>query len=126
MTKQRAKRTSELLPEVRRGRLDILTIYEVSDSELDILERGSPDSLYLNFAIFLLSSAVSFTIAIFTTTPSSSVVSTIFIVFTIIGYLAGAFLALLWWRSRSSVSRCVKVIKARLPPEGTAEPLPQD
>ena len=126
MAKKREMRASEWLPEVRRARLDSLTIYEVSDSELDILERGSPDSLYLNFAIFLLSSALALTIALITTTASSFIVSTVFIVFTVVGYLGGLFLSLLWWRSRSSVSRCAKAIRNRLPPQGTAQPLPPE
>src|SRR6266545_4261098 len=40
--------------EVRRGAFAQLTIYEVAEYELEILEHGSPDSIYLNFAIFLL------------------------------------------------------------------------
>ncbi len=57
----------EFLPAVRRARIGRLNIYEVSDSELQLLERGSPESLYLNFAIFLLSAALSFLTALFTT-----------------------------------------------------------
>jgi hypothetical protein len=47
---------SELLPAIRRARIDSLDIYEVSEYELALLERGSPDCLFLNFAIFLLTS----------------------------------------------------------------------
>ena len=42
----------EFQPEIRRARFDRLTIYEVSESELEVLARGSPDSIYLNFAVF--------------------------------------------------------------------------
>ncbi len=52
--------SSEFLPAIRRARIDNLTIYEISDAELNILERGSPDSIYLNVAIALISSAISF------------------------------------------------------------------
>jgi hypothetical protein len=111
-------------PAIRRARVQTLTIYEVSDGELDLLERGSPDSLYLNFAIFLLSSAISFIIALLTTVPFSQMVTIIFVAFTIIGLIVGVFLLLLWRRSRSFRVDCIKVIRSRLPPEGIPADMP--
>ena len=58
---------SDLLPAIRRARIDRLNIYEISETELQMLERGSPESLFLNFAIFLLSSASSLLVALLTT-----------------------------------------------------------
>lgn len=57
----------KFLPAVRRARIERLDIYEISETELQILERGSPDSILLNFAIFLVSIAVSFLVALLTT-----------------------------------------------------------
>ena len=111
------------LPEIRRARFDSLTIYEVSESELDILEKGSPDSIYLNFAIFLLSVAISLTTALFTTTTTSNAAFIVFVVLTTIGYLGGVFLVILWRRNHTSVSDCAATIRKRLPPAGTAQPL---
>jgi hypothetical protein len=110
-------------PEIRRARFDKLTIYEVAESELVILEKGSPDSVYLNFAIFLLSMALSFTIALFATTTASTVILIFLIVCAVVGFLGGFFLLILWYRNRSSVSDCIKTIRGRLPPEGVPEPL---
>ena len=118
---QQASSQSTFLPEIRRGRFDKLTIYEISDTELELLERGSPDSTFLNFAIFLLSSAISFTVALFTTTITSERTFIIFVVITIIGYLGAFLLFLLWRKSHKSVSKTVETIKKRLPPEGVAE-----
>jgi hypothetical protein len=112
----------DLLPTVRRARYQQLTIYEISDSELDTLEKGSPDSLFLNFAIFLLSVAISLAVAMVTTEAKSQLTFIIFLVLTIIGFLGGAFLLILWARDRSSVSKCAKTIRDRLPPaEGIQE-----
>lgn len=118
--------SSSSMPEIRWARFETLTIYEVSDSELDTLERGSPDSLFLNFAIFLLSSAVSISIALMTTSPNSLLVTIAFVAFAIIGYLAGAFLLLLWRRSRSARLDCINTIRSRLPPEGIPADMPID
>ena len=44
---------------VRRGRVESVDLYEIKDTELDTLEKGTPADLQLNFAIFLLSLAFS-------------------------------------------------------------------
>jgi hypothetical protein len=117
-----SERPSPSLPpvEVRRGAYARLTIYEVEESELEILAQGSPDSLYLNFAILLLSVAISFLISLLTATISNKVF-TIFVVIATVGFIVGAFLLILWVKKRKSVSELVKKIKERLPAEGIQE-----
>ena len=56
----------ETIP-VRRGRVDSIDLYEVTEDELQELERGGEASNYLNFALALSSIAVSFSIALGTT-----------------------------------------------------------
>ena len=118
--------SSEFFLEIRRARLSRLIVYDVSESELEILERGSPDSLFLNFSVFLISSAISFTISLLTTNFPTQSVFTVFVVFTIIGYVGGIFLLLLWRRNHTSVKNCVETIRRRLPPEGVQQPLDVD
>jgi hypothetical protein len=77
----------------------------------------------LNIAIALLSSAVSLTATLLTVHIASIPAYVIFVVFTIVGYVVGITLILLWYRSRNSVSDCIKIIRKRLPPEGTVQPL---
>jgi hypothetical protein len=113
---------SELLPAIRRARIDSLNIYEVSESELALLERGSPDSLFLNFAVFLLSSALSLLVALLTTTITSSRTFTVFVVFTVTGVVGGLFLLLLWLRNRQSTAAVFAQIRRRMPPEGVPAP----
>lgn len=115
--------TSEFLPEIRRARFEKLTIYEVSDSELDILAKGSPDSTYLDFSIGLLSAAIAFSITVATTKIESNRTFTVFIIAVILGYLFGFLFLLLWWKNHTSVSTVVKSIKSRLPPEGKVLPI---
>ncbi len=122
--------SSQTLPpvEIRRGAYARLTILEVEVSELDQLAQGSPDSLYLNFAIFLLSGALTALVALLTLpSDKSSPTSATFIVFVVIttvGLIVGMFLLLVWLRKRRSVSDLVQSIKNRLPPEGIQEVVP--
>ena len=106
------------LPEIRRARVERLTIYEVSEGELDTLERGSPVSLYLNIAIALLSVAITLTATLLTAVFRSPSIFVVFVVCTVVGYVVGIILLLLWRRSRHSVVDCTAIIRNRLPPEG--------
>ena len=107
---------------VRRAPYGELTIYEISESELNELEKGPHENIYLNFAIFLLSIFLSFIICLLTTTIMND---RVFVVFTVITYtsgLSGVFLLILWWRKRTSIAELVDTIRSRLPPEGIQEP----
>ena len=53
---------------VRRGRVDSVDLYEVKKNELELLEKGAPESLQLNFSIFLFSIAFSAIITLTTAT----------------------------------------------------------
>lgn len=105
---------------IRRGSFGELTIHEVADYELENLAHGSPDSLYLNFAIFLLSMSVSFFVALLTAVLSSRVF-TVFVVITTIGFLMGVFLLIIWLKKHRPVSDLVKEIRSPLPAEGVQE-----
>lgn len=104
----------QFLPEIRRARLQRLTIYEVEESELALLERGAPDSIFLNLGIAFLTAAVTLTATLLTAEFHSHRMWTAFVVVTVIGYLAGATMLILWWQSRRSVSGCVDNIRKRL------------
>lgn len=118
-TQSQKEPEQEFLPEIRRARLDRLTIYEVSESELVILERGSPDSIYLNVAIALLSMAVSLTVSLASKDVKRMGTFVVLVVLLVVGYVGGIVLLLLWWRSCRFVSGCSKAIRDRLPPKGT-------
>jgi hypothetical protein len=109
---------SGLLPAIRRAKIDRLNIFEVSESELDILERGSPESLFLNFAIFLLSSSGNLLIALLTTKIEAERVFYTFVIGTLVGFIGGLLLLALWGWYRRSRSRIFEQIRRRMPPEG--------
>ena len=103
------------LPEIRRARFQRLTIFEVEESELLILERGAPDSILLNIAVGLLTLALTLTATLIIAAFPSARVWTVFLAVAVIGYMVGLILILIWWRSRVSVSACVQNIRQRLP-----------
>jgi NADH:ubiquinone oxidoreductase subunit K len=97
-----------------RGRVDSVSVYEITENELSILENGTPSSIYLNFAVFLLSVAVSFLVALLTTNIESNRVFTIFVVVTAVGAISGLLLLFVWYRSHRSLSDIVSKIKSRI------------
>lgn len=102
-------------PRIVRGQVDSLSILEITDYELEILEQGSPNSLYLNFGVFFLSTATSFLTTLLTVSIESMKLFTVFLSLTICGFSAGLVLLVLWYRSKSNVKNLIKKIKARVP-----------
>ena len=86
-------------PAIRRGRISELKIIEITDTELDILATASSESLHLNFALSLWSVAVTCLVALLTTTQKYQIISSIFLIFTIIGFIGGLLLFCIWFRS---------------------------
>jgi hypothetical protein len=106
---------------IRRGVFAELTIHAVADHELENLAHGSADSSsYLNLAIFLLSTSMSFLVSLLTAVLTSRVF-TIFLIITTVGFLNGGLLLIVWRRKRSSVWDLVETIRSRVPVEGVQE-----
>jgi hypothetical protein len=108
---------------IKRARLDEVVVYEVTESELVILERAGSDSVLLNVVIFLFSSATTLVVAMISTDMRSPIreLSTVFV---LVAVAVGMFVAGLWWRGRASTATCAKAIRNRLPPDGVQETMP--
>ena len=109
--------------EIRRGRYDSLSLYEVTEHELDILKQGTPLSVLLTVGISLCTIGISFLIALFTTPITTD--SIIFVVFTsiVVGSFIGSFVCICWWYSnRQSVTSVIEKIKSRMPDEEEKRP----
>lgn len=109
-------------PAIHRVRLDSLRIFEISEAELEALERGSTESIYLNLAIAVLSVAISFSVTLATTTVQSDRTFSVFVIIMVIGYLAGVTFGMLWFISRRALRNVSAEIRSRIPPEGFQEP----
>lgn len=106
---------------VRRARVDSITVYDVTEQELDQLEKGGSGGIYLNLSLSLLSIAISFLIAVITTEIKSDRQFNIFVIITSVGFLGAVVLGILWWRSRETVTAVVLSIKRRMPLDETAD-----
>jgi hypothetical protein len=111
----------QLDPAIHRVRLDKLTIFEITEAELEALERGSPESLFLNLGIAALSVACCFVIALLTTRIEDTRAFCVFVIVCVAGFMAGITFALLWWQSRRSLKNVARDIRSRMPPEGVQE-----
>ncbi len=104
-----------------RGPLDSLSLYEITDYELSIMEEGTPSSTFLNFAIFFFSIGASFFTTLCTVTLPINSIYVIFVVLTATGLSASVVLFVLWYRARSKVTDLIKKIKARVPTVAIAD-----
>lgn len=104
-----------------RARIDTLNVYEISENELENLEHGGPESLLLNFAIFFLSNALSLTVTLMLSdvNVTSIRVFTVLVVVAVISWVATIILGGLWIKSYRSKRSIIRIIKKRLPPQGT-------
>jgi hypothetical protein len=118
---QNTSSETQFLPEIRKGRVKTLAIHEISETELNILAQGSPNSIHLNFAIALFTFAVSFLISLLTTKIEDDRLFIVFVLITIVGFIISVFLFVLWRKEYKSIKRCVDEIRKRLPPEGESK-----
>jgi hypothetical protein len=104
--------TGEKSTEIRRHIIGSLSVFEITDYELEILQQGSPGSVYLNFGVFFLSSATSIILALCTSALPDRMY-TAFCIFAAITVTAGVSCVWIWFRSFVSIKGIVAKIKAR-------------
>lgn len=121
LTMPQINQSQQLEPRIVRATLKELTIYDVSEAELESIERGGPESLYLNFAVFFVSTAISLTVTLATTDINSVRLYIGFMIVTVVSYVAFLVLGSLWIRSLRSKKNVITCIRRRRPPTG--EPL---
>ncbi len=102
---------------IRRGRVDSVDLYEVKENELELLEKGSPANLQLNFSVFLLSIAFSAILTLATATIKWPIMETVFVVVAVIGILLGIYLFISWCRTRTSIASIIVTIRNRISPQ---------
>lgn len=105
-----------------RGPVDSLSLYEITDYELELLEQGSPSSTYFNFAIFFVSIGISFLTTLLTVDIVSIYIFSIFTILTVFGICAALVLFQLWRSTKSRTKDLCKKIRARVPTAPVSEP----
>lgn len=105
---------------VKRAKLDSLKIYEITEKELDTLEKGSGDSLFLNFAISLFSIFISFIIVLLTVDffyddkDDLIIKFIIFICLTGISLIGSIICFIAWYRNKGGFKSTIQEIKSRM------------
>lgn len=118
------RKQPDFLPKVKYGRAADLKVHLISDEELTRLGQGSGQSLFLNFGIAVISIAVTFLVALLITKIDSIKIFCVFVIITILGFISGIVLLILWWLTRQPVGKLAKQIRDRMPPEGEGQPFP--
>jgi hypothetical protein len=111
--KKSVSQPAELVRVAPLGQLNAYTVYE---HELDALARGSSGSLYLNFALPLLSLSAGFIFALCTTKIDSDRLFQSFLTVTVVCAIVGVILLILWWREHRNSTNLISEIKNRMPP----------
>lgn len=104
---------------VKRGKVDSIKIYEVSESELITIEAGAPSSLYLNFTTFFGGVFVSFITVLLTVKFDLDIKKEliVFIVFLLCDIVTGfltVIMVIIWMVKRKDLSNIIKRIKERI------------
>lgn len=98
---------------VRMSTIDAFDTYQITESELTMLEQGSPSSNYLNAVCFFLPIAISFLISLCTTEIKSNNVLISFWVTVIVSSMMGLFFLILWLISLFKCKKVSKTIRQR-------------
>lgn len=101
--------------DVRRRKIGVVTIYDVTESELTILEKGTDASIWLNFFIGTMSIAASFLATLLTVDWGREVTLTqvIYICVTIIMFLAAIICFVFWRNTKGQHEATIRTIKER-------------
>lgn len=102
---------------VRKSIVEYVNIYEVTENELGLLENGGQSTLMMDIAISLLSIAITCVISLVTSTFTNETTKYSFLFASIVCSVVGFILLILSLKSRKSVSKIIKDIKARLKDE---------
>lgn len=108
MENNKAQKPNEV---VRYVRLDSLTVYEISEDELNNLEHGSPAPLLLSIALFLLGVAITAMIALLSVDIQSIKIFCTFMICMLVGYVVGSVLliiSIIQIKRNKSVGRAIR------------------
>lgn len=108
-------------PFYRVAPLGEIKVYPLTEEELDAIGRGSPGSIFLNFALALLPLSAAFLITLLTTTIDNLGTLVFFISACIICFISGTICLVLARHYHKTTIKVIERIKSRMPP--IAEPV---
>lgn len=102
---------------VERGVIGYITIYEVTDLELENLKKGDDGGIKLVLASFCLSASLSLLITILTCTFDTQFKQGVFVTSCVFLGLIGVVLSIMSWFSKKHTDCIYETIKKRKPEE---------
>lgn len=108
-------RASERLS-VRRARIGSVAIYDVSEEELLVLEKGSPSSVMFSIGLALASAGVTTLLTLLAVSLAGAILF-LYIALTVFMLGAGAILLILWRKYDESGGQVAKRIRDRMKAE---------
>ena len=101
--------------ELRRGRVDSLTLYEITEEELRQIGEGSPVNVHQSIAIGSGSIAATVCATLFTATFSDPTTEFTFVALAVGSIIATVIEGIMWFRCRGLTSTVIKRITGRTP-----------
>ncbi len=99
---------------ITRGSYDSLEIFEITKDELEVIKQGSPNSIFLNFAIALTSIFISLLSMLLTVKIESDRVFYIFVILTVVSALGGIVTGILWIKGENVFKKTICRIEDRI------------
>jgi len=105
--------TADHIP-VRRHGIAALEAFDVTADELDTIERECKNvGLDFQVAVCCITGAISFLVAILTSTPKSRLISDSFVIVIVLGFALGAVFLLRWRNDRGLLMSILARIRDR-------------
>lgn len=97
-----------------RGKLDSLTVYDVTENELIVLERGSDATIWFNFFIGTISIAVTMLVSLFTANwDGREIAFIVFICVSILFAVIATICFVFWFKERGQHKTTIDAIRKR-------------
>ncbi len=100
-------------------RMGTLTVYEISDEQLRLIETGDPSSVLLNFGIGGISLGIGIGVTLLSGGPIALYVFVVLVLLTLVGILGGLVLLVLWRRHAKQTKSLIATIRAGGPTQIT-------
>jgi hypothetical protein len=95
-------------------KMGTLTVYEISEDELRLIEAGDPSSTLLNFGIGALSLGIGILATMLTGGEIKSALAlNVLLVVTVLGIAGGAVLLVLWYRTTKRTKSVITTVRER-------------
>lgn len=110
---------------VRRGKMDSITVFEVTEDELGDLQKSADDGIYFNFFLVTISVLISFLISILTTDIASIKLYIAFMLIVLVSFVFSLLFFALWLKDRNKTKterkNLIAKIRARIGPDASLD-----